>query len=176
MSALPSNPSASFVARNPHLYGNTIGIHAVCPECRFRPCICSAIEVHEAHQRNNEQQGTRKILRVKQTPEEKLNQLERKFLAWMRHGAECSALSGGGTIKRIGIQDITFRFAADCRYTPDFTCFDLGELWCYEVKGPHVWEDSIIKVKAVAATYPWINFQIAHMEKGQWVIENVPKG
>ncbi len=52
---------------------------------------------------------------------------------------------------------ITLRLAGRCRYTPDFFVVDRGLLSGHtfiETKGPYAREDSLIKLKVAAETYP----------------------
>lgn len=39
---------------------------------------------------------------------------------------------------------------------------------CWEVKGPHAWEDSLIKLKVVAGLYPEIRFILAWKQDSVW--------
>lgn len=91
------------------------------------------------------------------TEEEKLNKLERAFLAYLR------AINP----PYIGIQNVTLKLAHDCRFTPDFTYVDKnGLLWFVDVKGPHQWEDSLIKIKTAARMFTWAHFALAKRGKG----------
>lgn len=90
--------------------------------------------------------------------ESRLNKLETAYLAWLRAlGADW-----------IGIQCITLKLAHDCRYTPDFWAFDQAGLRAIDVKGPHVWEDSLIKLRVAARMFPWIRFVIAKKNRAVW--------
>ena len=71
-------------------------------------------------------------------------------------------------------QAITLRIANGCRYTPDFVVAFREEIAAYEVKGPHAWDDSIVKLKVAASAYPWITFRLVSRDKrGSWRIEEV---
>jgi len=68
----------------------------------------------------------------------------------------------------------TFRLCNGVRFTPDFSC----SIWpvegsaaretCWEVKGPHAWEDSLIKLKMAAHEYPEICWHLAWKKEGKW--------
>ncbi len=86
------------------------------------------------------------------TDEAKLNKLERAYLSYLR------ALD----FPWIGIQNVTFKLAHDCRLTVDFVVLDAeGKMAFVDVKGPHVWEDSIIKLRVAARLFPFWIFKIA---------------
>lgn len=67
-------------------------------------------------------------------------------------------------------QGVTVELADMCRYTPDFAVQQLdGILVFFEVKGPFMREDSWIKLKVAARTYPWWRFVLAQKHKdGHW--------
>lgn len=90
--------------------------------------------------------------------ESKLNKLETAYLAWLRAQGD----------DWIGIQCITLKLAHDCRYTPDFWAFDLTGLRAIDVKGPHTWEDSLIKLRVAARMFPWSRFVIAKRNGVIW--------
>jgi hypothetical protein len=95
-------------------------------------------------------------------PEEKLNKTEREFLARLRAGVY-------GKMQWIGIFPITLKLAHDCRYTPDFaTRMEAGDFRLWEVKGAHVWEDAIIKLKVAASMFPFWTFVKAQKKDGLW--------
>lgn len=99
-------------------------------------------------------------------PEDRLNNLERRF--WERLKTD-----GYDTLH---VQTITFRIGDDCRYTPDFIAYDsLHRTTAWEVKGPHVWEDSIVKLKAAATIYPWVAWHLCKWDKEQskWDIRRI---
>lgn len=113
----------------------------------------------------------------KPTPKRKplLNKTEARFLAMLK--AEQPN-------KYVGCQNITFRLAHDLRYTPDFwICpgFDDGMLGVkkmtfWEVKGPFIREDSMIKLKTAAAMFPMFTFILAQEQEkdGQWTTKTIP--
>lgn len=90
--------------------------------------------------------------------ESRLNKLETSYLSWLRAQGD----------NWIGIQCITLKLAHDCRFTPDFWGFDKTGLRAIDVKGPHVWEDSLIKLRVAARMFPWIRFLIAKRDGMVW--------
>ena len=53
-----------------------------------------------------------------------------------------------------------------CFYTPDFFCPETNTV--YEVKGPHIYEDSIIKFKAARFIYSHLIFRMFQKKRGVW--------
>lgn len=90
--------------------------------------------------------------------ESKLNKLETEYLSWLRAQGD----------DWVGVQCITLKLAHDCRLTPDFWAFDRNGLRAIDVKGPHVWEDSIIKARVAARMFPWISFVLAKRSGKIW--------
>lgn len=69
---------------------------------------------------------------------------------------------------------ITLKIGNGVKYTPDFLVIrSTGVVEIHEVKGPKVWEDSIIKIKAAAAKFHFFKFYIAQWDNGQWTIQQV---
>lgn len=99
------------------------------------------------------------------TDEQKLNKLERDFLAHLR------ALHPG---EWIGIQNITLKLADDCRYLCDFWTCHGGGLQGWEVKGFRR-EDAWIKLKVAARLYAPAGFYFTLVEriKGEWKFTDV---
>jgi len=97
------------------------------------------------------------------TDEEKLNKLERDYLAYLR------ALE----FPWIGIQNVTLKLAHDCRLTVDFVVRDhVGQLTFTDVKGFQR-EDALIKMKIAARMFPFWLFQIVKRQHGRWVHQPV---
>lgn len=125
------------------------------------PCFCPS-----------EPNPKRKIIRVQKSMEERLNKTEKRFLAYLRASFPYS---------RIGVQDFTLRLAADCRLTPDFSLWYDGDthtsskVELFDVKGPHQWEDSIIKLKTAAVLFPMFRFYLAHEQDGKWITQEIPR-
>lgn len=104
-----------------------------------------------------------KITTKLSTDEEKLNKLERDYLAYLR------ALGHGW----IGIQNITLKLGHDTRYTPDFWIVGGAGLQALETKGSFFRDDAKVKIKVAARLFPFINFVLVRRLKGQWEFETV---
>lgn len=92
------------------------------------------------------------------TEESELNETEKRYLAWLRTLDD----------HWIGIQCITLKLAFRLRYTPDFWALDSHGLRAIDTKGPHVWEDSIVKIKIASRLFPMFRFLLAKEENHQW--------
>lgn len=67
------------------------------------------------------------------------------------------------------------RIDGTCFYTPDYFSPEL--MIVYEVKGPHIFEDSVIKFKAARAIHKWLNFEMWQYRNGVWrEIRKLPEG
>lgn len=99
------------------------------------------------------------------TREQKLNNLERRRLAYLRRL----------NVPSLRIQAITLLIAEDCRYTADFTYLDCnGRMVFEDTKGPHVWEDSLIKMKTAAHQFTEFRFVLVREDRiGGWVAQEV---
>ena len=149
--SLPANPSKSFIARNPELYGEV-------------PCLIGDSPLGS----QAETRPTAKR-RLRQSSKPLLNDLEE---AWAVHLTPVVVSSGC----RFFAQSITFRLASGVRYTPDFFSFDwpaLGEVnrpTAWEVKGPQqIQDDAAVKLKVFAAQYPQVRTILVWKEKGSLV-------
>jgi hypothetical protein len=70
---------------------------------------------------------------------------------------------------------IKLRIDATCWYTPDYFSPEL--MTVYEVKGPHIFEDSVIKFKAARAIHKWLAFEMWQYRNGVWrEIRKLPEG
>lgn len=112
----------------------------------------------------NKQESPR--LRQKRGPRE--NKTEAAFAAWLRaRNADCQ-------VEREGI---TLLLANGVRYTPDYAVISQdGRVTLWEVKGPHAWEDSMIKLKVAATRFPRFEFWLAspvNKALTDWRIEKV---
>jgi len=106
--------------------------------------------------------------RMRQNRGPELNKLELAFCDYLR---AWSAKDGS----RVSPHALTFRIGNGVRYTPDFiVTFTDNTIAAYEVKGPHAWDDSIVKLKVAAAQFPWCAFWLASRDKPTtWRIERV---
>lgn len=92
---------------------------------------------------------------------------------------ELSFLFRAGQLTWYAFQPITLKLAADCRYTTDFVVvLTDGTIEFIEIKGRkgasyYSREDSIIKIKVAARTYPMFRFSIRWpLNGGGWAREN----
>jgi hypothetical protein len=146
--ALKSSESESFRKKNPHLF--QVGGSAV-------PNLAGYHGGEDDVEHDHIEALTAARKPRPTTDEDKLNKLERAFLAYLR------AINP----PYIGIQNVTLKLAHDCRFTPDFTYVDQsGLLWFVDVKGPHQWEDSLIKIKTAARMFTWALFALAKRGTG----------
>lgn len=74
----------------------------------------------------------------------------------------------------IRAQAKTFRLCNGVRFTPDLSCSiwpvcgDAARETCWEIKGPHSWDDAIVKVKMAAHEFPEICWHFCWKENGEW--------
>jgi hypothetical protein len=105
--------------------------------------------------------------RVRQSAKPLMNKLETEFYERIKDAFP--------NFPPIRIQAKTYRIANGLRYTPDFTaspwpanCGPARET-AWEVKGPWATEDSIVKLKAAAATFPEVCWLLVWKDStGQW--------
>lgn len=100
---------------------------------------------------------------IKQRSKPLLNNLETEFLDELKNIGW----------KVILCQAVKLRLCNGVWYTPDFITahcdIDDSPLVAWEVKGPHVWEDSIIKMKVAAGQYSFGQWRLAHKDsRGLW--------
>lgn len=102
-------------------------------------------------------------------PRGTMNKLEESFSRYLESEKQA------GRVLNWSFESETFKIGHDCRYTPDFACLMAGHFESYfEVKGPHAWEDSLIKLKVVAAKWWWRTFHLCRRNKdGTWKIVEV---
>ena len=102
-------------------------------------------------------------------PRGTMNKLETAFSLYLESEKQA------GRVLNWSFESETFKIGHDCRYTPDFACLMAGHFESYfEVKGPHAWEDSLIKLKVVAAKWWWRTFFLVKRNKdGTWKILEV---
>jgi hypothetical protein len=68
---------------------------------------------------------------------------------------------------------IKFRLGARCWYTPDFIRVEMEPgtqnlLTVYEVKGPRIWEDSLVKFKVATEVYHFITWEMHQRTREGW--------
>ena len=77
-----------------------------------------------------------------------------------------------GRIRAFWFERLTFKLAADTRYTPDFVV--IGEddtLECHEVKG-FFRDDAKVKIKVAADLFPF-HFRLVRWQEKQWQVDDV---
>src|SRR5262245_54780064 len=120
MSGLPQNPTDDVRKLNPHLYG---------------PQICAGNPTSDFSTPDHIQTPPKPGKRLRQSQKPLLNGLETEFLGRIKQD-HCHFYP----------QSVRFRLCNGMTYTPDIMVVDMtGRVRCYEVKGPHAWEDSILK-------------------------------
>ena len=153
MSALPQNPSESTRRRNPDLYkvpkGDAVQLNEI---SRFG----KSAAIKQAF--DDSPNGSVMMTVTKTTDEDKLNKTERAYLAYLRMLYQT----------KIGIQDVTFKIADDCRFTPDFNYVDENGRWTFvDVKGFQR-EDAFIKIKVAARNHSHLRFVIVKKNGTGW--------
>lgn len=126
----------------------------------------------EAHNQRVAKGQPAQLPKVGQPPKPKklrprLNKLETDFREELKRR--------GHTI--IYEQAVTLKLGFDCRYTPDLVTVTLNpvETVCWEVKGPKVWDDAMVKLRVAARIYPWLTFVLVKRDDaGAWVDVIVP--
>ena len=98
------------------------------------------------------------------TDESKLNKLERAWLVRLR--AEFGA-------ENVGVQNLTFKLADRCRFTPDMVIRDGQRIIADDVKGFQR-EDALVKIKVAARLFTWCTFRIVTRDRsGAWTVKTV---
>lgn len=79
-------------------------------------------------------------------------------------------MKAAGEVVRYRFETIKLRLGVKCYYTPDFLVwFADGRQVFMEVKGGHVYEDSIIKWKWASDTFPEYGWEMWQRAKGEFV-------
>lgn len=98
--------------------------------------------------------------RLRQSSKPLLNKLECEFQ---------SHLTRYAGLVHIRAQAKTYKLANGVRFTPDFTAkSEYGNEVAYEVKGPHAFEDSMVKLKCAAALWPDVTWILVWKVNGCW--------
>lgn len=109
----------------------------------------------------NPRQPTQEIVNLtyaETSDEAKLNKTERAYLAFLLRLDDVW----------VGVQNLTFKLANDCRFTPDFCAIDQrGKMRCIDVKGFQR-EDALIKIKVAARLFPFVLFVIVKKNGTGW--------
>lgn len=102
--------------------------------------------------------------RIRQSEKPLLNKLETEFLDWFKNRNKDHA---------IYTQAFKFRIANGAWYTVDFLSIDpSGQVWAWEVKGRHAWEDALLKLRVAATTYREIKWHLCWKDNN-WQIQKV---
>lgn len=99
------------------------------------------------------------------TPNKTETRFERDHLALMKLTGE---------IGEYRFEAVTLRLANGLRYTPDYHSINgNGVTVFWEVKGAHIRDDALPKLKMAASCYPKYEFFLAQWKGGEWVIQRV---
>lgn len=101
-----------------------------------------------------------------------MNKLESSFAAYLE--AEKQA----GRILEWRFESVRVKLANNTTLLPDFYVLTAGHFEeFYEVKGAHVWDDSLVKLKVAAAQWWWWTFKLVKRKKardgGGWDIREI---
>lgn len=89
----------------------------------------------------------------------KMNKLEAAY------ALELEARKRAGEFRDVRYEAVTLLLGDDARLTVDFWCPPYeGKPQLHEVKGPHAWEDSIVKIRVAATMYPEFDFFLVRRE------------
>lgn len=84
-----------------------------------------------------------------------------------QYAAFLYALRVTGEVRDYRYEALTLRLGRDCRFTPDFMVMAPDDvIECHEVKGPHAWEDAIVKLRTAAEMYPFRFYLCRHSKNG----------
>lgn len=104
--------------------------------------------------------GEPKKQRVRQSAKPLMNKLEREWWDILRAEFPDS---------QIVAQSVKFKIANGCWLTADFVVFHAdGSAAIYETKGKHAWDDSLVKLKVVAANFPRVKVWLVWKDHEKW--------
>lgn len=97
------------------------------------------------------------LKRIRQSSKPLMNKLETEFLEQLKAWYP----------SKFYAQSVKFKLGNGVTFCPDIFCFNWnGEgAAAWECKGPHAWDDSIVKLKCFAALYPEIKVHLAWKDK-----------
>jgi hypothetical protein len=84
------------------------------------------------------------------------NKTEADFARFMK-------MTGRG---ELDFEPVKLRIGANCYYTPDWGDFGAIRPTLYEVKGGHIWDDSLVKFKAAKERHKWCDMELWQKKKG----------
>jgi hypothetical protein len=102
-----------------------------------------------------------KVLRHAKAP----NKTERDF------GLILEAQKRKEEIVRYEYEGVALRLADGCKFTPDyFIIVSISPLKIRfaETKGPHLWEDALVKFKVAKAIHYWAEWELWQKKAGTW--------
>lgn len=88
------------------------------------------------------------------------NKTELAFRAFM-------AVKHLGTVE-LEFEAVKLRIGPNCYYTVDWSNFKNPRPVFYEVKGGHIWDDSLVKFKAAKERHKWAAFELWQKKAGEW--------
>jgi predicted AlkP superfamily phosphohydrolase/phosphomutase len=141
--SLPSNPSASFIARNPHIYGG----------------VGKTDQSQNAPDSGSKNRAT--VKRIKQETVPKLNKLEREWLSQLKWEVDAT----------IHAQAWRVRLANGAWFKVDFCAFYQGQWWAWEVKGPKQGKNvdrGLLALKVAAAQFPEVKWILVWKDDAGW--------
>lgn len=96
--------------------------------------------------------------RIRQSSKPVMNKLEAEFLEQLKAWYP----------SKFYAQSVKFKIGNGVTFCPDIFCFHWnngGDAAAWEVKGPHAWDDAIVKLKCFASVYPEIRVHLAWKDK-----------
>ena len=99
----------------------------------------------------------KKHLAGRTAPRKGKNKTEAEFESWFKYRHPSVALL---------YEAVKLQIDQTCWYLPDFWCPEL--MTFYEVKGPHIFEDAVVKYKAARALHQWAHFEMWQKRLGSW--------
>ena len=103
------------------------------------------------------------MIKLNHIPKKKMTKIEEDF-SWLLEMQKRE-----GRIKYWGYEKIKLYLGDNCWFTPDFMLkLHDDSLKLIEVKGAHIWEDSIIKFKTACEQYPFIKFEMHQYKNKRW--------
>lgn len=90
------------------------------------------------------------------------------------YGKRLDVLQRTGEILDYAYERVTLKLAHDCRLTVDWHVIAAdGVTEFHECKGPHAWEDSIIKLKVAATQFPHYRFFLVKKDRLGFTVKRV---
>lgn len=105
-----------------------------------------------------------RTVRLRQSSKPLMNKLESRLFAYLHLLYPTT---------KIHVLAKRYRLANGLTYTPDFCASPMGKETCFEAKGPYAREDSMIKLKVAAATYPEVDWFLYWELNGQWCSQKI---